>query len=110
MSNQHADVRLGDIGTQFAVQIVDEQGNPVDVSQAVTLTIRLKPPGKATRSKAAILDPSKIPVGVDGWILYVAVALDLDTVGTWGIQGFASFGASAQFSSRPGSFRVESNY
>lgn len=101
-----ADIRLNDIGTVFAVQIVDEAGKPVDVSQAVTLTIRFKPPGKPTRSLAATLDTD----GVNGKVAYAVIAGDLDTVGTWGIQGFASFGASAQFSSRPATFRVESNY
>lgn len=98
--------RVGDIGTELIVTIVDDlTGAPVDVSSATMLTIFLTPPGfnSTPLSFVAVFDTD----GTNGAIKYVTqgVLADWSKSGQWLIQGFAAVGAGA-WSGDPRPFEV----
>ena len=98
-----ADIRVGDVGTELVVAVVDEDGVAVDVSSA-TKTIYLRKPGGTVLTKTAVNDTT----GVDGLMKYVTVAGDLSDSGTWGIQGRVVSGSN-QWSTADSTFVVRKN-
>jgi hypothetical protein len=80
---------VGDIGINIDYQFIDEDGDPVDVSLATTITIYLQAPDGTQKNFGA----SFVGDGSDGWIRYTTVATsDLDQAGRWQIQGYADDG------------------
>lgn len=85
-----AQIFVGDVGTVFKLTVKDEDGTIVDLSTASTLQIKFKKPyASSAITKTATLDTD----GTDGVMKYVAIAGDLDTVGTWSIQGHVNIGS-----------------
>jgi len=79
-------IRAGDIGTVFIVQIVDcESGLPIDLSLATTMTIKFLLPDKTVIERTAVFTTD----GTDGRIQYVTIAGDLSLAGLWKIQAYA---------------------
>lgn len=114
------EIHLGDIGTEFVVEIVectgeDANGDPiytaVDVSTNTSLNIYFKKPDGTVLTKTAgfaSVDSGATNDGTDGKISYYSVAGDLDVLGKWYIQGKVTLPSGA-WSSAIGSFKVKSN-
>lgn len=99
------EIHKGDIGTQFKVTIKDGT-SAVNISSATTKQLRLKKPSGVILTKNA----SFFTDGSDGIVTYTSVSGDLDTVGTWFIQGFVAFsGTGKEFSSSTDRFKVHKN-
>ena len=77
-------VHNGDIGTIFRLTITDTSGTAIDVSTATTKYIYFQDPSGARMQKTA----SFFTDGTDGKIQYTSVSGDIDSVGTWQIQGY----------------------
>lgn len=99
-----ADIRVGDIGTDFVIAVVDETGDVVDVSSASELKIYLKLPDDTVLTKDAELDSD----GTDGLIKYTTVADDLSIQGAWEIQAKITIGSTVFGTSRC-NFTVHAN-
>lgn len=90
-----ADIHVGDVGTSLVVAVVDEAGDPVDVSAATERTIYLTRPDGTILTRTAVNDTT----GVDGLIRYDTVAnatlpVDFSQSGNWTIEGFVDLGAA----------------
>ena len=81
-----ADIHVGDVGTQFVVTVTDADGAAVDVSGALTLQLRFRPPSAPTFVCAA----TPVTDGADGKINYVTQAGDLSEAGEWELQAFVA--------------------
>jgi hypothetical protein len=97
-------VHLNDIGTFFSVQLVNETGAIVNVSQAVTKQIIFK---KADGTRLAVNAVFKTD-GTDGIIGYTSITGTLNVVGTWSIQGVVSL-PTGNWSSEIQTFYVHKN-
>jgi hypothetical protein len=88
------EIHVGDVGTEFLAQLLDEQVEPVDVSGATVLKINFLKPDGTTVSFDASPGSVKFPsrTGVDGWFNYRTVEDDLDQQGTWEGQGYVEVG------------------
>ena len=87
------DIHKNDVGTELVVAFVNEAGAAIDITSASPLQIILRKPGATIgTAKTAVIDT----VGSTGLAKYVTQvntgAYDLDTVGTWAIQGYAKIG------------------
>jgi hypothetical protein len=98
-----AEIHKLDTGTALVIAVVDEEGDPVDVSSA-TKTVYLKKPTGAVLEKAGVNDTT----GTDGLMKYVTQSGDLDTLGSWEIQGKVVIG-SAEWRTKVGQFVVHPN-
>ena len=75
---------LGDFGTVFELEILDQDGSVVDVSGATTKEVVLENPnGKATSYAASFTTD-----GTDGKIEYTLKEGDVDKTGIWRVQGY----------------------
>lgn len=99
-----ADCHVGDIGTQFILEIRDELDAIVDLSTASSLQMVFKNQTDAKVTKTATLYTD----GKDGKIKYVTINGDLNRPGQWQIQAQVVI-ADATWSSDIGSFRVAAN-
>jgi len=73
----------GDVGIELIVQIVDPDGDSLNVQSATSMIIRLGgPDGTSEDFTAAFLTD-----GSDGQIVYTTQSGDLDEVGQYTIQG-----------------------
>lgn len=100
MSNQ---VHVNDIGTEFRIQILDDE-TVVDLSGASVLNIIFRKPS----GNSIIVDAELYTDGLDGTMYYNAVEGDLDEAGIYKIQGYVEIGAG-KFYSSIGSFKVHCN-
>lgn len=80
-------VHLNDIGTQFIVTIY-EDGVPLNISTASLMRILFEKSNGTKLSKTAVF----VSNGTDGKIKYTTLTGDLDTAGTWRIQGYIEMG------------------
>ncbi len=100
------DLRVGDTGTKILLQIVDENSDSVDVSDAeISITL------KESKGAPKVFDPGDIEFdtdGTDGRVFVLTLADTLDTSGTWYAQAVATIG-DAVFHSRPVPFTVGAN-
>lgn len=85
-------------------EIVDQEGNVVDLSTASSLVILLSPPDGFAQEFPATL----VSNGLDGLLQYLTVASDLNEVGSWGIQSQITYGATV-LRTRWAYFSVEKN-
>lgn len=97
------EIHLSDIGTVFEVTIKDGSV-VVDVSGATTKQIIFQKPDGTKITKAAVFTTD----GVNGKIEYVSVSGDLDTVGTWQLQGRVVI-AAGDFHTDLSEFEVHEN-
>lgn len=97
--------QLNDIGTVLRVQIVDEDGTPIDISAATVKEILLLKPDKRT----SLLKTATFTTdGTDGMMEYVTVDGDLDKLRVWQIQGRVTT-PLGKWSSKKGTFCVLPN-
>ena len=97
------EIHVNDVGTTFQLNF-KENGSVVDISSASSVSILLMGPNDTTATKTATL----VTDGTDGKAKYVTVADDLDTAGTWKIQGKVNF-ATTTYHSDVHSFTVYKN-
>lgn len=99
-------LRQSDQGIAMIVQVVDADGQPVNIRAATTKTIKLLKPNGATYDTAAQL----LTNGADGKMYFVssAVVPPFDQTGEWWIQGKVIIGGVAQ-STQWSNFAVEPN-
>ena len=96
-------IHYNDIGTIFRITLVD-CGEPVDISLASIKTILFSDPDGDVVAQTAEFTTD----GSDGKIEYVTVDEDLNSIGTWKIQGKVVT-PSGSWSSDIGKFKVYSN-
>jgi hypothetical protein len=90
-------IHVGVIGLVIELEVLDENGDPKDLSSASVLEIKLRAPGGSTTTYTAVLSGD----GTDGKMRYVtASADDLDTVGQWTKQGYIEVGSFKGHTSR----------
>jgi hypothetical protein len=94
-------VHNGDIGTIFRLTITDTAGTPIDVSTATVKYINFQDPSGVRMQKTAAFDTD----GTDGKIQYTSVSGDIDSVGTWQIQGYVET-SLGKFWTEKDSFKV----
>ncbi len=74
------EIHLGNIGTVFRFEILNQDDVIVDLSSASTIEIRFRKPDRLT---VLVRTASLVTDGTDGQIQYVTVAGDLDVPGPW---------------------------
>lgn len=84
--------------------VVDQDGDPVDLSAAALLEFLLLAPDGVTQPVVA----SFVSNGYDGLIQYITDADDLTEVGLWQLQARLTFGTQVLLT-RLGTFGVDSN-
>jgi len=94
---------VGDVGTSIRVRLVDECGEPIDIS--TTTSQRIAAVSEQTGDTPKVFTAGLLTDGVDGWIEYLTVAGDFDVAGTWKLQAHVVFPAS-EFYSEIGSVQV----
>lgn len=77
-------LRVGDWGTALQFQFVTDPGTPIDISQATSLTIKIKRPDGSSITRAL----SFITNGQDGWASYTVSQGDLSLQGQYQAQGY----------------------
>jgi len=87
-------IHVDDIGTAFRATVLDESGEIVDLSSAVTTTFIFGKPDGSTISRSASLTTD----GTDGKLEYRTVSGDLDSHGSWTMQVFLDFGTTSWYS------------
>ena len=97
------EIHVGDIGTTLQLTFKDD-GSVVDISSASNIYIILQGPDDNASQKTASL----VNDGTDGKAKYVTVSGDIDTAGTWKIQGKVIF-ASTTYHSDVHNFTVYKN-
>lgn len=104
---EDAEIHEGDIGVDFIVDIVDQDGNVVDLTGATTLELCfLRPDGDPIQRTAVAVTPP----GVDGKIHYLSVAGDLTPDGiNWKLQGHVILPGGEEFHSTTETFIVKKN-
>lgn len=96
-----ATIHSGDIGTTFQITIVDANNSGIDISSAsgdLDKLILFGKPGKP--SPTVQYNASFVGDGTSGIMDYTAVSGDLDTVGTWELQGFVNLTDGAWYSNK----------
>jgi hypothetical protein len=83
-------IRQNDIGTQFLITIKDD-GAAVDISGASVKQLIFQKPKAFVR---VVQNANFYTDGTDGKMFYTSVSGDLDTLGTWKIQGILQIGTS----------------
>lgn len=78
----------GDVGIAIVIAVADQDGNPVDLTTATSLKIRLGAPNGTFSNKIAEFFTD----GSDGQIVYTTVTGDLDQPGEYALQGVVTIG------------------
>jgi len=99
--------RMDDTGLQVVVQVLDGNGNPVDLRSASTKVIKFLLPGEETFDVNASLYTN----GMDGklYATTTTTAPPLDQTGIWYVQARVASGAQNSLSTSWGQFKVMSN-
>lgn len=81
MSN-NKEIHIGDIGTSFILNILDEDDNIVDISSATAIDVKFRRGDgtKMTKTGALFTD------GKDGKIQYITISGDITCSGVWQVQ------------------------
>jgi hypothetical protein len=90
------EVHLGDVRTEFRVQMKDQDGTVVDISTATTRQLTFRKPNGTLLVKTATagaVDVTK--TAALGWMHYLSIAGDLDVIGQWRVQGYVVIGAGS---------------
>lgn len=91
-------------GIQLVVNVVDQNGDPVNLMTASSLEIRLLKPDGTTINKTATVLTS----GVDGAVQYTTAAADIAEAGTYEVQAAYVISGKTQ-TTRRARFRVGEN-
>jgi hypothetical protein len=95
------EVKSGEFGQKFQVQVVDSLAVARDISSYTTTQLRFKDPAGAVTTKTAVF----VTDGTDGWLEYERLTGEFDTAGPWKIDaGYAKTGE--QFWTKSGKFTV----
>lgn len=94
----------GDVGIQFVVYVLDQNGDPVNLSAATNLQINLQVPDGTVE----YLTASLLTNGMDGGITFTTIAGTLAEAGTWAIQAAFQLSGST-FNTQLGVFQVNAN-
>jgi len=99
--------QVGNVGSVFVFEILDQVNAVVDISTATTLDCRFRSsPDAATFTRTGVLHTD----GTDGKIRYVSIAGDLTPAGEcWQRQAFVVVPGLGEFSSFVRSFVVKPN-
>lgn len=98
------EVHVGDVGTKFTANLKDD-GVAVDLTGAITLTLRFMRPNRSRFEKMA----SVVGADTDGVIQYTTVANDISNdPGTWNWQPYIEL-PSGSWSADWKPFHVEAN-
>jgi hypothetical protein len=88
-----AEVHVGDVGTEFRVQ-VNQEGAEVDLLLATVKQLKFRKPDGTVLAKTAVAgtvdDPAK--TAALGWMYYLSAVGDLDLGGGWIQQGYVEIG------------------
>lgn len=76
-----SEIHVNDVGTKFLATIKDD-GEVVDISSAISITMIFKKPDDEVVQKAGTLDSD----GTDGKVFYSTVVGDLDEAGQYKLQ------------------------
>ncbi len=84
-------LQVGDVGIPLVVQMVNQSTNePIDISAATELELKFSYPDGTTDDFTAAL----LTDGIDGKMVYVTEADDLDMAGVYAIQGKVTIGSA----------------
>ena len=75
--------QVGDVGVALVVQVLDQNGNVINIAGAASLTIKLLAPDGTSADKVASLYSD----GRDGKMVYVTQSGDLAQAGLYQVQG-----------------------
>lgn len=95
---------LGDIGTEFVITLVDQNGVAVDISGSTTKDMLFRDPGRNLITKPA----GFVTDGADGKMKYVAAGDLNDDLGLWEIQAHV-VGTGYDYHSAIGKYVVARN-
>lgn len=108
------EIHKDDIGTEFMVtvqQCINNVETPLDISSSTVREIVFKKPDGTTLTKTASytsVSSGGAGDGTDGKISYFTISGDLDSVGTYKIQGIVTTPLGKWYSTID-SFKVKSN-
>ena len=81
-------LQLNDAGIQLIIQVLDAQGQPVDISRATAKTLKLLYPDGTTADFSAAFFAD----GTDGRVVYITTSSDLPQVGLCFLQAKITMG------------------
>lgn len=96
-------IHEGDIGTKLLITVTDD-GQVVDISSAISLSIFIKKPNGTILTRVGVLETD----GTDGKMYYITVAGDLDKAGSYKIQGQVILPSGSYYTSTA-TFKVHCN-
>lgn len=82
--------QVGDVGVKIVVQVLDQDGEIIDIGGATGLKIKLQKPDGTAVDKTALLFSD----GSDGKMYYATVSGDLDQAGLFLVQGKLTLGGT----------------
>lgn len=83
-----SEVQRNAIGVKIKINVVDEEGNPVNLTGATNLKIKMRPDvGSDGLTKTATLE------GTDAVYCLTTATSDLDTLGIWKAQVYYELGS-----------------
>lgn len=97
-------IRVGDIGTQLEIEVVQNCSTPLPIDSATVKTVTVKRPDSSSFTRDAIF----LTDGTDGLLYILTIAGDLTLEGTYYIQAYLELPAW-QGNSDIGEFEVEDN-
>jgi hypothetical protein len=98
-----AQIHVGDIGTVFEANFVDEDGDAVSLATATVKQLIFRKPGGST-----VVQEGTTTATV-GQLEYAAVEGDLDQAGQWRVQGYAEFASGEKYHADITIFDVQRN-
>lgn len=96
-------IHEGDIGTKLLITVTDD-GQVVDISSAISLSIFIKKPDGTILTRVGSLETD----GTDGKMYYITVSGDLDKAGSYKIQGQVVLPSGSYYTSTA-TFKVHCN-
>ena len=96
-------LQQGDVGTEFLRYLRDQDGNPLDLTNA-TVTFRFKRPDDSAEDKTG-----EIVSATDGTVRYVATPDFLDAEGEWSFQVIVVYDTNNTWRTGVTTFTVKGN-
>lgn len=99
---------VDNVGTQFLRNLLDQDGNPVDLTTASSITFRFRQPAASGNPEVSI-DRTGSVVGAptDGVVQYTTVSGDLSVPGNWQVQVLVVFTGGRSFAAEATPFKVD---
>lgn len=98
-------IHVGDVGTAFQWNCVDQNGKVLNVSLATTIQVTFVRPDK---SRFTVV-PSFVTSGTDGLLQYASGASDLTLAGVYTTQVYVTWSSSPAWHSDISTFKVQPN-